>query len=117
MPDIHAAARARHAGTWQLRHGGGEYGPAWEPRTFRTLQPLRRQVPVFKAFTGAVATLDVKKTARRVVADSVVTVVAFNIAGLSGIGGLWAENGLRTNPSVQCGPAAACTFPGVCNTI
>jgi hypothetical protein len=83
----------------------------------RTLQPLRRQVPFFKAFTGAVVTLDVRKTATRVVADSVVTVVAFNIAGLSGIGGLWAENGLRTNPSVQCGPAAACAFPGVCDTI
>jgi hypothetical protein len=78
---------------------------------------LRRQVPFFKAFTGSEVMLDVKKTATRVIAESVVTVVAFNIAGLSGIGTLWAENGLRTNASVKCGPAAACAFPGVCDAI
>jgi hypothetical protein len=75
------------------------------------------QVPFFKTFTSAAVRLDGKKTASSVVTEATATVVAFNIAGLYGIRGVWSDNGLRTNPSVKCGPAAPCAFPGVCNTI
>ena len=83
----------------------------------RALQQWWRQVPFFKTFSSSVVKLDAKKTARTVVTEAVAAVVAFNIAGLSGIGGLWAENGLGANPSVKCGPTARCAFPGICNTI
>ena len=107
-----ASARAGHAVSRQLCLGGGEYrGHRGHPRA---LQQWWRQVPFFKTFTSSVVKLDAKKTARTVVTEAVAVVVAFNIAR---IGGLWAENGLRANPSVQCGPTARCAFPGVCNAI
>jgi hypothetical protein len=68
-------------------------------------------------FTSGTVKMDAKKTASTVVTVATATVVAFNIAGVSGIRGLWAENGPRTNPSVKCGPASPCAYPGVCNTI
>jgi hypothetical protein len=116
MSDGDALARAGHAVSRQLCLGGGEYSRAHRCHP-HALQQWWRQVPFFKTFTSSIVKLDTKKTAHTVVIEAVAAVVAFNIAGLSGIGGLWAENGLRAKPSVKCGPTAHCAFPGVCNTI
>jgi hypothetical protein len=44
-------------------------------------------------------------------------VLAFNAAGINGIGNAWWRNGLGANSTVSCGSPLHCVFPAACRTM
>ena len=74
--------------------------------------------PFFAQFAARAAIeFYVQKKTAAMLGEARLVVLAFNAAGLNGIGDAWWRNGLGTNSTVSCGSPPLCRFPAACRTI